>query len=71
VPIELFGPSALLVAALMVVGALWREHLRHDADVRKTRDEAIIGWRGQSEATKEVAAMLASYHAAVERRRTR
>lgn len=39
-PPELFGPQALLVAALAVVAVLWRDHLRADQDDRAQRDRA-------------------------------
>ena len=38
---ELLGPSALLAAALLAVGVLWREHLKADQDDRDQRDRAI------------------------------
>ena len=40
-PDAFLGPVALLVAALVAVGALWREHLKADADDRAQRDKAI------------------------------
>lgn len=42
VPPELLGPAALTVGALIVVGVLWREHVRSDADVRKQRDDLAV-----------------------------
>lgn len=41
VPPELLGPAALTVGALIVVGVLWREHLRADAEDRKQRDDQL------------------------------
>lgn len=38
---QLLGPLALLVAALLAVGVLWREHLKADQDDRDQRTEAI------------------------------
>ena len=37
----LLGPLALLVAALIAVGVLWREHLKDDQDDRDQRDKAL------------------------------
>ena len=39
-PEALLGPFALLAAALIAVGVLWREHLKADADDRAQRDLA-------------------------------
>ena len=39
-PEALLGPFALLAAALIAVGVLWREHLKADADDRTQRDLA-------------------------------
>jgi len=39
-PEALLGPFALLAAALLAVGVLWREHLKADADDRTQRDLA-------------------------------
>lgn len=50
-PPELLGPGALLVAALIAVGVLWREHLRGDADDRRQRDAAMQGWSDHTKAT--------------------
>jgi hypothetical protein len=41
VPDELLGPGALLIASLVAIGFLWRDHLRSDTDDRSERDE----WR--------------------------
>jgi hypothetical protein len=38
VPDELLGPGALLVAALVTISFLWRDHLRSDTDDRAERD---------------------------------
>ena len=35
---ELLGPAAALAGALTVVGVLWRDHQRSDADDRAERD---------------------------------
>lgn len=40
-PPEFLGPTGLLVAALAVVAALWREHLKADQDDRDQRDKAM------------------------------
>lgn len=37
----LLGPGALLIAALLAVAVLWRDHLRADADDRTQRDRAL------------------------------
>lgn len=39
VPPELLGPAGLAVGAIIVVGVLWRDHVRSDSDVRKQRDD--------------------------------
>jgi predicted outer membrane lipoprotein len=46
----LLGPFALLAAALLTVAALWREHLKADADDRAQRDVA----QSNNQATKEL-----------------
>jgi hypothetical protein len=59
VPTDLIvtGGTAGLIAVLLWIGnTLWQEHRKNDADVRSQRDEAIAGWKSQSEATKAVAA---------------
>jgi len=38
---QLLGPVAALAGALVVVGALWRDHVRSDTDDRLERDS----WR--------------------------
>lgn len=40
-PTELLGPTGLLVALVLAVGVLWRDHVRADTDDRRERDE----WR--------------------------
>ncbi len=57
-PDQLLGPAALLVGALIAVAALWKEHLRADAEDRAQRDQAIAGWREQTAATNRLAAAL-------------
>lgn len=57
-PPEFLGPSALLVAALVTVGVLWRDHLRADKDDRDQRDAAISGWKESTTATNRLAAAL-------------
>lgn len=58
-PAELLGPTGLLVGALIVIGALWREHQRADQDDRTQRDTALTGWQNATTAvgklTDEVA----------------
>lgn len=54
-PPELLGPTGLLIALLLAVAALWRDHLRADADDRAQRDQAIAGWQAQTAATDRVA----------------
>jgi len=39
-PPDLLGPTAALAGALVVVGILWREHLKADVDDRAQRDLA-------------------------------
>jgi len=59
VPVEaLLGPTALLVAALIAVGVLWRDHTRADADDRAQRDVAITGWKDATAAVNRLSAAL-------------
>jgi hypothetical protein len=51
----LLGPLGLTVALGFAVLALWRDHLRADADDRVQRSEAIAGWREQTAATNRLA----------------
>lgn len=55
IPPDLLGPLGLTVALAIAVYALWRDHVRSDADVLATRDTALAGWRAQTEATERVA----------------
>lgn len=57
-PAELYGPLGLLVGLGLAVAALWRDHLRADADDRVQRDIAIAGWREQTAATNRLAAAI-------------
>lgn len=41
-PPELLGPTGLLVACLLVIAALWKEHLKADQDDRDQRDKAMV-----------------------------
>jgi predicted outer membrane lipoprotein len=54
-PPELLGPLGLTAALAFAVGALWREHLRADADDRIQRDRAIAVSEAQTDATERVA----------------
>ena len=54
-PAELYGPAGLLVALVLATAALWRDHVRADADVRTQRDTAIVGWQAQTTATNRLA----------------
>lgn len=54
-PPELLGPFGLAVALLIAVAALWRDHLRADADDRAQRDEAFTIAHAQVDATNKVA----------------
>lgn len=40
-PQVLLGPLGLAAFLLLVVGALWRDHLRADQDDREQRDQAF------------------------------
>lgn len=55
-PEALLGPFALLVAALIAVGVLWREDRRvyreRVADLREARDKALAGWQAQTDANE-------------------
>lgn len=53
---QLLGPVGLTVGAVAVALALWREHLRADADDRKQRDIALEGWKAQTDANAAAAA---------------
>ena len=53
----LTGPLALTVGLAIAVAALWRDHIRADADDRAQRDTAITGWR---EATDAIRALTAA-----------
>ena len=57
-PAELYGPAGLLVALAFAVAALWRDHVRADADDRSQRDTALAGWKAQTDATNRVADAL-------------
>lgn len=59
-PPELLGPTGLLVACIGVIGALWREHLKADADDRVQRDKAITGWTDQTAATSRLTDEIAA-----------
>ena len=52
-PADLYGPLGLLIGLSLAVGALWRDHMRADADDRAQRDVALAGWREQTAATRE------------------
>ena len=71
IPPELLGPAGLLVASLLVIGVLWRDHLRADADDRAQRDTAIAGWRAQVEATNRLINASNRLAAAIEARNRR
>lgn len=71
IPPELLGPAGLLVASLLVIGVLWRDHLRADADDRAQRDTAIEGWRAQVEATNRLISASNRLAAAIEARNRR
>lgn len=55
IPAEIFGPTGLLVAAIVAVVVLWRDHMRADTDDRRQRDTALEGWRSQTAATERLA----------------
>lgn len=55
-PPEVLGPLGLTVALGIAVGALWRDHLRADADDRAQRDRALDVSTAQVEAINRVAA---------------
>lgn len=57
-PDALLGPTAALVGAIIVIGTLWREHLRADAEDRRQRDEAIAEAREQLAVTERLTAAL-------------
>jgi len=47
--------GAIITALVAVVGLLWREHLRADAEDRKQRDEALTLLRDAIDGTKRMA----------------
>lgn len=51
----LLGPLALLVAALLAIGVLWREHMRADQDDRDQRDKAMLLLEAALDGTKRMA----------------
>ena len=53
-PPELLGSTGLLVAALLTVGVLWRDHMRSTADDRKQRDD----WKAAALAAQATVARL-------------
>lgn len=55
IPPDLYGPFGLLIALALAVAALWRDHVRADADDRAQRDIAVVGWRSQTDATTRLA----------------
>ena len=52
-PAEFDPLTAFIVAGLLaIVGILWRDHLRADAEDRSQRDIALAGWKEQTEANR-------------------
>ena len=70
-PPEILGPFGALVAALIAVGVLWRNHERNDRDVIAQRDRAMAGWEAQTKATNDVTLATNKLAEAVERRAKR
>lgn len=54
-PESLLGPVGVAVGALIVVGVLWREHLRADDEDRKQRDDALAANRKLEASVAELA----------------
>lgn len=68
-PADLYGPAGLLVALVIAVGWLWRDHLRSDEEDRKQRDafqalnEAIVpALRELTQAVTETTREAATRH---------
>lgn len=55
---DLTTVAGVLAAAAGIIGILWRDHVRADAEDRKQRDEAIAGWREQTAATNRLATAI-------------
>lgn len=54
-PDALLGPGALLIATLIAVAVLWREHQRADERERKLTDTALEGWKGATAVAERTA----------------
>lgn len=52
---DLTTAAGVIVALATVVGVLWRDHVRADAEDRRQRDVAMDGWKAQTAATNLVA----------------
>lgn len=54
-PEDLLGPGGFLIGSLLALGALWREHLKADADDRAQRDKALALVEGLIPEVKKLA----------------
>lgn len=52
---DLTTAAGVIGALAVVVGILWRDHQRADAEDRRQRDVAIEGWKAQTDATNVLA----------------
>lgn len=71
VPEAVLGPYGLLVAALIAIGVLWRDHQAADRARNTQLDVALSGWRDQTDATRELTAELQESNRLARRRQTR
>jgi hypothetical protein len=57
-PDAFLGPGAALAGSVAVITALYKLLREFIADLKQQRDIALEGWKGQTEATRQVAAAL-------------
>lgn len=68
-PQDFLGPVAALVGSIAVIGFLARILLEYIADLKKSRDVAIEGWRAQTDATNRLGDVIEADRREREQRR--